>query len=337
MPPAPPAPPAPAAQPAPPAVTPVVTSAQIMPSPAGSPQNMVLRIELAIVDESHRANPADAAKRVGPDADVRTPEYNPRTHGGRAPMPEPEYEWGAPPPPPDQRRQRQAPQPLAQPRHVAPSPGAWQPAPAQPTRLDWELPQVGGAQVGGPQPDQPAPWSTPGQPSERQSHMPPPVAPPPTWALTEPTRPYMPEPPQYMPPSAPQYQQPPTNQPAWPPSQSADPLYGLPAAPNVQPGPYQPAQSQYPSQYPAQSVQSVPSAPAAGSRARTGQANAGAGQADLWFLSNQPTAAATDAEGDTGMANRPLTLMTVGLTVGFGLLVIVLVLVFVQLMTSLLK
>jgi hypothetical protein len=327
--------------PVPPAVTPVVTSAQILPSPAGSPQNMVLRIELAIVDESHRANPADAAKRVGPDADVRTPEYNPRTHGGRAQMPEPEYEWGAPPPPPDQRRQRQSPVPAVQPRHVAPSPGAWPPAPPQPTQFDWELPQVGGPQVGGPRPDQPAPWSTPAQPPERPSHMPPPVAPPPTWALTEPTPPYTPEPPQYVPPSAPRYQ-PPANQPAWPPSQSADPLYGLPAAPNVQPAPYQaapyqPVQSQYPSQYPAQSVPSVPSAPAAGSRARTGQANAAADQADLWFLSNQPTAATTDAEGDTGMANRPLTLMTVGLTVGFGLLVIVLVLVFVQLMTSLLK
>ena len=359
-------------------VTPIVTSAQIVPSAAGSPQNMVLRIELAIVDESHRANPADAAKRVGPDADVRAPEYNPRIHGGRAPMPEPEYEWGAPPrkaqdPRANQRQPGQGPQ---QPRHVAAPPSAWGPAPAQPQQMDWDLPQIGGPQVGGPQvggpqfgnpsPDQPAPWSTPPQHQSPQQQA---VAPPPTWAMTEPTPPLQPEPPQYMPPPvAPQYQQPqqgyqqPQEQ-AWPSARSADPLYGVPAAPNQQPtyeqsayqqptyqqptyqqpapypqaqqpvpysqgAPSMPAQSQYP-------VPSVQSAPAAGSRARTGQANAAADQADLWFLNNQP--AATAAEDDAQGVAKSSSLLTAGLTVGFALLVIVLVLVFIQLMTSLLK
>jgi hypothetical protein len=342
---APPAPPQPVASP--PSVTPVVTSAQIVPSPAGSPQNMVLRIELAIVDETSRANPADAAKRVGPDADVRAPEYNPRTHGGRAPMPEPEYEWGAPPPPPDQRRQRQSQQPAPPSRYVAAPVGAWQPAPTQPTRMDWDLPQIGGPQVTGPEPDQPAPWSTPSQPQGRQSHMPPPVAPPPTWAMTEPTPPYEPEPAQYMPPPAPHYQQPAApqyQQPVWPPSRSPDPLYDVPAAPSQQPAAYPPAappfayppaQSQYPAQ-PVQSVPSVHSAPAAGSRARTGQANAAADQADLWFLSNQPAAVTTPDDGAQAVTKLS-SILTAILTIGFALLVIVLVLVFVQLMTSLLK
>ncbi|HUP82782.1 MAG TPA: hypothetical protein VM284_01165 [Candidatus Limnocylindria bacterium] len=361
MPAAPAAPPQPVAPPA--SVTPIVTSAQIVPSPAGSPQNMVLRIELAIVDESHRANPADAAKRVGPDAGVRAPEYNPRIHGGRAPMPEPEYEWGAPRNAQDPRRQRNDEQPATQPRHVAPPPNSWQPAPAQPTQLDWDLPQVGG-----PQADQPAPWSTPNQPQPRQGQAPPhqlqgQLAPAPTWAMTEPQPPYQPAPPQYMPPPAQRYQQPPQpqystqnqqtypqgQQSAWPPAHSPDPLYGVPAAPNQQPAdqsaypqpsayqptPYsQPAPPvPVPSHYPAQSV---PSAPAAGSRARTGQANAAADQADLWFLSNQSSAGVAAFEEEV-QERRSSSLLTGVLTVGFALLVIVLVLVFIQLMTSLLK
>ena len=90
-----------------------------------------------------------------------------------------------------------------------------------------------------------------------------------------------------------------------------------------------PAQTQY-------APQPVQSASAAGSRARTAQANAAADQADPSFLSNQPTtAAATD--DDAQRIGKPSSFLTAGLTVGFALLVIVLVLVFVQLMTSLLR
>jgi hypothetical protein len=205
--------------------------------------------------------------------------------------------------------------------------------------MDWELPKLDDPQVSGPEPDQPAPWSRPNQPQQRepaQQRQPeqreaqlPPVAPPPTWALTEPTPPAMPEAPQYMPPAPaprqqlparrPQYPPlvPQSQQPAWPPRNSPDPLRGLAAAPNQQPASYQaqvyqPAQSQYS----AQPVQSVP-------------------PADAWFLPSEPIAAAQDE--DVQPATPTSSLLTAGLTVGFALLVIVLVLVFIQLMTSLLK
>jgi hypothetical protein len=90
-----------------------------------------------------------------------------------------------------------------------------------------------------------------------------------------------------------------------------------------------PTQGQYP-------VPAVQSAPAAGARAHTGQANVAADQANLRFLSNQP-AAASAADDDAEPIAKSSSLLTAGLTVGFALLVIVLVLVFIQLMTSLLK
>jgi hypothetical protein len=332
-------------------------------TPSGTPQNMVLRIELAIVDESQRANPADDAKRVGPDADVRRPEYEPR-QGDSDLMPEPEYVWGAPPP--DKQEQQspwrtqsqaqpgQQPTPPTQPTQpqvpqvpqYSPSPSSWLPAPQQaqpapqpqqPQAMDWDLPQLAAQQP--PPVDPPAPWSTPQNqaPSQQQS------APPPTWAMTQPTPPFQPEPAQYMPPPTPQpqepaaphwppqpqqapqaaqypaaapgYQQPP--QAAWPPQQN-DPLYGMPAA----------------SQYQAQPApQMAQSAPAAGSHARIGEV--AADQADLWFLNNQP--AATAADDDVHPAAKSNSILTAGLTIGFALLVIVLVLVFIQLMTSLLR
>ena len=241
-----------------PSLTPVVRSAQILPSPPGSPQNMVLRIELAIVDES-RVNPADAAERFGPDADVRAPEYNPRTDEGRAP--EPEYIWDVP-------------AADVQPQ-LAPPPSTWL-SPAQPT----------------PPNNQPAPWSPPPQP---EPQTPSPVAPAPTWALTEPTPSDTPEPPQYSPPSAPRYQQPPAPRSAWSPSPSPDPLSGLPAA------------------------------------LSTAVEPAGRG-----FTSNQPEVA-TAADHDAEPMGKSSPLLTAGLTVGFAILVVVLVLVFFQLMTSLLR
>jgi hypothetical protein len=240
----------------PPALTPVVTSAQIVAPPAGSTQNMVLRIELAFVDETNRANLADAAKRAGHDADVRAPEYNPRTHGRGEPLPEPEYEWGVPPPiSHEQLDQGQG----------------------QSQQLDWDLPQVSGPQLGNRQPDQPAPWSTPQQqqaPTQR------PVAPPPTWAMTEPTPAYSPEPPRYLaPPAAQQDQQP-----------AAEPWQ---------------QQTQLPSQQP-----------------------------DLYLQPDEPAQTSDDHIQPVGTSS---SILTAALTVVFALLVIVLVLVFFQLMTSLLK
>ena len=73
-------------------------------------------------------------------------------------------------------------------------------------------------------------------------------------------------------------------------------------------------------QMPAQSFQPAPAA-----------------RADAWFLSNQPAATVAVAEDDAQPEGRSSSILTAGLTIGFALLVIVLVLVFIQLMTSLLR
>ncbi len=325
-------------------------------TPGGTPQNMVLRIELAIVDESHRPNPAESAKRVGPDADVRRPQFEPReTEGGS--VPEPEYIWDVPPVAPNeakeqpQQRAREV-QPPAQPpyppqptQHVAPPPSAWLPPtpptpPTQPTppagpvlpqTLDWELPEI--------MPRQPT-VSTP--------------APAPTWAMTQPAPSPEPEPPQYVAPSTPstpQYQK--LTRPQYP---QAAPLYQPPARDSVQydswqqtgqaayPPAAQPAwpQSQQPFSRPTrpqQMPQPMPpaptlrSAPAAGAGARP--ADMATDQSDLWFLNNQPTAA--EAEGDAQPENKSRFWLTAVLTFVFAGVVIALVLLFIQLMTSVLR
>jgi hypothetical protein len=63
---------------------PVPASLIIATGPGGE-QQLVLRIELAIVDPSNKLRPADEARRVGPWSDdepvtPRHPEYEPRTH-----------------------------------------------------------------------------------------------------------------------------------------------------------------------------------------------------------------------------------------------------------------
>lgn len=269
------------------------------------------------------------------DADVRRPEYEPRNSGGRASMPEPEYIWGAPPDPRGQQtqkpqgrpRQGQPAQPTYPPqpvRNVAPPPSAWLPAPQaaqpqQPQNLDWDLPQVAPGQ---PMADPPAPWSTSAAPQHPQQSPRAPYAPAPTWAMTEPTPNFQPEPPRYMPPPAPQYQQPPA--PQYP--QLHDPFHqsGYQPAPQAAwPPAQQPFDQPTGPQHMPQPMQSAPvvqSAPAA----------------DPWVLNNQP-AAATAPVGADVQEVKANSLLTAGLTIGFALLVIVLVLVFIQLMTSLLR
>jgi hypothetical protein len=80
-------------------------------------------------------------------------------------------------------------------------------------------------------------------------------------------------------------------------------------------------------------VESFRSPPAVGSRARTGRA--AANRAGSWFRSNQP--ATTVNEEDDVQPEGRSSILTAGLTIGFALLVIVLVLVFIQLVTSLLR
>jgi hypothetical protein len=159
-------------------------------------------------------------------------------------------------------------------------------------------------------PAQPAPlspslWSmatpAPQRPERRAS------APAPTWAET-PTGPaYEPEPPKYLP----TYES--MEQSAGAPAQVRDPLAGLQMAPVPSPHHSQ-----------AQSRQTIQSAPAAVARALTG------------FVSNRPPAVGLQETAAQPEA-KSSSILTAGLTIGFALLVVVLVLVFIQLMTSLLR
>jgi hypothetical protein len=171
----------------------------------------------------------------------------------------------------------------------------------------------------------------------------------PAWATTQSAPAYIPQQTQYTP--QPQV-------PSWADQTLPDPLAGLTApsaapyaapapyvapyaapAPYVAPAPaYQPEPEPYqPQPYQPQPYQPQPyqSEAQAAPYARTAAATTDP-QADLWFLSNQPSAAvAADDEEETEV--RSSSLMTAGLTVGFAILVIVLVLVFIQLMTSILR
>jgi hypothetical protein len=83
---------------------------------------------------------------------------------------------------------------------------------------------------------------------------------------------------------------------------------------------------------PAPVEQPQPAAPASVSQASATEQN------DLWFLSTEPqeTGDAVDGQG-VATANRPSSMLTAALTIGMAILVIVLVLVFIQLMTSILR
>lgn len=144
----------------------------------------------------------------------------------------------------------------------------------------------------------------------------------------------------------------------WPPddlSPRPDPLAALPAAPA-------PAASDYASQFAPPGPYALPDSPA--SRLASGQsafapavyvereltqratlpttasaqapAVAAHEQSDLWFLATEP--ADVDAAGEAQVAvAKDSSILTAGLTILFAILVIVLVLVFIELMTSLLR
>jgi hypothetical protein len=191
------------------------------------------------------------------------------------------------------------------------------------------------------QPQYPAPQYPQPQPQYAQPQYPAPQYPQPQPQYAQP-QPHYPEPQQF-----PQQQYATQTQspvPTWPDQTLPDPLAGL-AAPYAAPAyvpqqPYTP-ESAYPT-VPAYAPQPAylapitqPQAPAAGSRARTGAAATADTQADLWFLSNQPTAAIDEADADQ-QETPSSSLLTVGLTVAFAILVIFLVLAFFSLMTNIL-
>ena len=77
-------------EPKPTPVTATATKSLVFSTGPGGQQPLVLRIELAIVDQSFQLRPADAARRVGPWSDeesvtARHPEFEPRTHAPTTP------------------------------------------------------------------------------------------------------------------------------------------------------------------------------------------------------------------------------------------------------------
>jgi len=318
-------------------------------------QPLVLRIELAIVDESIRIRPSDAARRVGPpvegDRDGETPtprhpEFEPRTHVA--------------PPAADDIGEH------AETADMGDAP--WAAEPAAPSRVEvaWSFasldPIVATSQPVDPDPQAPfvAPWAPrpqPVQPIEATAmpvawpDLPPqatftdesgpaaPLAPADVWADANPTA-------------------------SWTLADApSDPLADLPAATFMTPTapPAAPASASHPTAqlappYVAQTevapalapamsggsavpavVAELVSAPAPATLvAAPARPAANAAQSDLWFLASEPDVTAPEEPAPQTDA-KPSNLVTAGLTVAMAVVVIVLVLVFIQLMTSLLR
>jgi hypothetical protein len=402
---------APTHEPAPSAPAPAA-QAPITPAPVAeihvastaphSQQPLVVRIELAILEDGSRrlVSPAESAFRVGPDFGdeppfeepslPRRPQFAPRA---RAIDPEPaesdwieptlestpypEFETAAPESPamgymPELDG---APAPMSAPV-VQPMP-APQPQPAAPLPLRGTGLAAGliPAETAGPvpwlQPQPPiyptqAPTNEPapayGQPSAYQQPM---------QAQPEATFQAWPASPDFAPQPM-QSQQPLRQQPMGSPQHSAyqEPAYQQPAyampAPAPEPAPpapqFAPAQTVQPLDdwddpaWDAQRRRARPVASAAdtpwylesgpadvpspGLRGSAAQAQTDT-QSDLWFLQNDADVASSPVSGAVGddpeVGREPSAVITSVLTVGMAILVIVLVLVFIQLMTSLLR
>ncbi len=119
------------------------------------------------------------------------------------------------------------------------------------------------------------------------------------------------------------------------PAPVADPLAQLPAAPASAPSPFAP-----PVYAPPTYIEPLPATALATAGPVTSaapQVTAAQDQSDLWFLSTEPGGVAADGRDDITEGREPSPVLTGILTVGMAVLVIVLVLVFIQLMTSLLR
>jgi hypothetical protein len=288
-------------------------------SPNMQQQPLVLRIELAIVDESNKLRPADRARRVGPwsdddgDADAvtpRHPEFEPRNHVAPAA--------------PEAAAVEEVTPALPEVGQIVPDvtdePAPW--ASDSAADLPWELPPL--------EPVTPEPAVTRWTPVQHQPYQPPvqePIhaAPPPepepapipephpdtAWALTTPPT----DPLAYLPAAtfAPA-------QPAPAPAPAPVPVQEFPVAQSV----VVPAPQLQPQPSPAP-VQSAPARPAAN-----------ADQSDLWFLASEPEVVDAEPASAEKVAGQPSPLLTMGLTVAMAVVVIVLVLVFITLLTGLL-
>jgi hypothetical protein len=314
-----PEPAAPAAAPQPAAEPPVP---QVYSTAANAPhQPLVLRIELAIVDESNRVRPADAARRVGPqldeDADAqaptpRHPEFEPRNHVA---------------PPTDEIVEHQPTADYAPIVEHEPIPEAtaapWLEAETAepPADLPWALPPLEPIA-----PQQPAPVQS-APPPVAQSYFPPesPAAPVDAWTVAAPVR----DPLAMLPAATFAAPAAPVAQPVYTPQPEAA---FAPTVPVVQPAVVQPVVVES-----APVAQPAPALAPAVVAAAPARPAANAAQSDLWFLASEPDIAVAEEPSAEKKTGQPSNLLTMGLTVAMAIVVIVLVLVFIQLMTSLLR
>ncbi len=343
-------------------------------STAPAPQApLVVRIELAILDDSHRlVSAAEAARRAneldyapavpGPavpeiaPVTARHPAFEPRGNNGGHDA------WIEPTAP-------QRTRPVAPAQSVASAP--WHDTQQDPVSPpEWQQPQFV------PPTEMPAAFRPATAPT-------PPWAPAPaffaqaTWpeadSMSVPTvAPTQAGAPSFAPP--PVVQPYPAAVPPWAQPGQADPLAGLPAAPTAsrpvfapppayavpqEPVTYAPPTSaaaprpgtQPPIPYPSaaappfapptyvepQRAQVLPAASPRLVASAALPAVSAQDQSDLWFLATEPDAVNHGDEGDISEGKEPSQILTAVLTIGMAILVIVLVLVFIQLMTSLLR
>ena len=275
-------------------VTPRVTVAQLaLPystTAPGAPTNLVVRIELAIVDDGRRLVTVTPEREATTPTTPRHPEFDPRApRAPRAPEPESAEAWIEP-------------SAVPQPTGSAP----WDEAPSTPLATEpapWAAPAA-------------APWAAPAAPEpEPAAPTPEPVA----WApaAISPASEFF-APPEWNVPHDPETPAP------WAPTPAAPPQAHQSAS--FAPTTFEPAS--YASQQPAAAMPMT-------ADSRPSAAAAVASDNDLWFLSTEPTEAEVAAA--PAATKEPSSALTGFLTIGMAVLVIVLVLVFIQLMTSLLR
>ena len=289
-------------------VTPKVTVSQLaLPystTAPGAPTNLVVRIELSIVDDGRHV------LTVTPDRELPTPrhpEFEPRAPRVLDPEPEPVSgaAWIEPADVPQATEAApwDRPEATATPAEVAP----WtKPAPST-DPAPWTEPEA--------QPE-PAAQSDVAAQSEPAAPAPEPVS----WAptATSPADDFF-APPEWNVPHDPATPAP------WQPTPAAQPQAQLSStfapSPTFEPASY--------ANQPAAATQMPTAAAQPASAASIASDN------DLWFLSTEPSEAEVAAA--PAAAKEPSSLFTGALTVGMAVLVIFLVLVFIQLMTSLLR
>ena len=271
--------PEPTVEPTPePAATHVATTTQSVAFSAGpgGQQPLVLRIELAIVDQSIQLRPADMARRVGPWSDEepvtpRHPEFEPRTHATTTPQVEDE------------------------PSTDASLPWAVPNEPQQPDRVDlpWALPALT-------EPNPTAAWTLEAAPADPLANLPAATFAPPVPATQPVEAPHV---------EAPHVEAPVDTAPA--PQATAVALATV--APAI----------------------SAPSAPASAAVTST-RPQVNPDQSDLWFLASEPTVEGADG-AEAAKTAQGSSMLTVGLTILMGVFVLALAVVFLYMMTSLLR